>query len=331
MDLNTNLYAQYTPVLPETAVNLDFSYERELRRGVELRVTPYWRRGTNYAVSSQQLFFTLPSGTPVFGPPKTQNAGINESTGVELAVQRDAQFGLSGMLSATYDNTLANYNGDFVPSASSAALAAGHFFHVNYIPPLAATLNLSYNTHTGLHALATVSFESGFRYGVGKRTFVFDANGNPVQVFNTDLAVTPSEAYYFTDPTNRGTMFAPHITASRGTPEGDDPGTLFTPSAALLNLTISQDIGKGPHNFQVGVRGANLLGNYTPALVPANLYYVPQGIGGYGPGSGYNVNQCAPGQTFACEPFRYNQSPYPYEIEPDGPPRLYTFFVSIKY
>jgi hypothetical protein len=331
LDLNTKALQQYSPVLPQSAVNVDFSYERDFGHGVELRLTPYYRMGTNYVVGTRQLLFALPSGTPVYGPLKAINAGINKNTGIELALQRSAQTGLSGLLSATYDNTLANYDGDFNPTVNSAALAAGHFFHITYVAPLTATLNLAYDTPSGWHASTTVSFDSGYRYGVGKKTFVFDPSGKPVQVLNTDLPMTPSQAYYFTDPTNPGTMFAPNITASRGTPEGDDPGTLFTPATALVNLTLAHDLGNGPNNFQVGVRAQNVFGNYTPIGIPPNLYYVPQGFGGYGPGSGYNTNQCAPGQTFACEPFQYNYSVHPYESEPSGPPRVYTFFLSAKY
>jgi len=81
------------------------------------------------------------------------------------------------------------------------------------------------------------------------------------------------------------------------------------------------------------VRVLNLLGNYTPAVVANNPYYVPNGLGGYGPGSGFNTNQCAPGviNAFGCEPFQNNYSPYPYENESSGPPRQWTFFVSMKY
>jgi hypothetical protein len=331
LDLNTQAFQQYSPVLPQTAVNLDFSYERDFGHGVELRLTPYYRRGNNYVVGTRQLLFMLPSGTPVYGPLRTINAGINKNTGIELALQRNAQLGLSGSLAATYDNTVANYDGDFNPTVNSAALAADHFFHVTYVAPLTGTLNLDYSTPTGWHASTTVSFESGYRYGVGKKTFVFDPGGEPVQVLNSDLATTPSQAYYFTDRSNPGTVFAPNITGSRGTPEGDDPGTLFTPAAALVSLTLARDLGNGPNNIQLGVRAQNLFGNYTPAAIPPNLFYVPQGFGGYGPGSGYNVNQCAPGQTFACEPFQYNYSVHPYESEPSGPPRVYTFFISAKY
>jgi hypothetical protein len=331
LDLTTNDFAQYTPVLPQTAVNYDFSFEHDFGHGIQLRITPYYRRGFNYVVGSQPLLFTLPSGTPVFGPSKEENAGINENTGIEFALQRSAEFGLSGLFDMTYDNTLANYDGDFFPSVNAAALEANHFFHVTYVSPLIGTLNLNYNTRGGLHASTTVSYEYGYRYGVGTKRFIFE-NGVPVQVLNTDLAApTPSEAYYFTDPTNPGTVDHPNIVGSRGTPEGPDPGSLFTPATAIVNLTLSHDMGIGPKDMILGLRVENLFGNYTPTRIPANLYYVPQGLGSYGPGSGYNPNQCAPGQTYACEPFMYNQSVYPYENEPSGPPRLYTLFLSAKY
>src|SRR5579872_931216 len=336
MDLATNDFAPYTPVRPQRAINYDFGIEHDFGHGLELRIEPYYRKGTDYVVSSQNLLFTLPSGTPVFGPSKELNAGINENTGVEFALQRQAQYGLSGLLDATYDNTFANYDSDFFPTVDRAALAANHFFHVTYVSPLVATFNLVYNDRGGFHVSTTTYYEYGYSYGVGKKRFVFETNAQgasiPVEVLNTDLAApTTSEAYYFTDPTNPGTIDNPNIVGSRGTPEGDDPGSLRGSAIATLNVSVSHDLGHGPHNMLVGLRIDNLLGNYTFTRIPSNLYYVNNGYGGYGPGSGVNVNACSPGQTFACEPFMYNQSPYPYENEASGPPRQYTFFVSMKY
>jgi hypothetical protein len=333
LDLTTNEFAQYTPVLPQTATNVDFSYEHEFGQGVELRLTPYYRKGNNYVVGNAPLLFVLPGGKAVFGPSKEVNAGINENTGVEFALQRNAQYGFSGLFDVTYDNTLANYDSDFFPTVNAAALAAGHFFHVTYISPISGTFNLVYNTHQGLHASTTVSYVRGYRYGVGKKTFVFDNNGNPVQVLNTDLASSSgvTGAYYVTDPNNPGTPFAPNIVASRGTPEGDDPGSLFGPAIATVNFTLSQDLGKQTHNAEAGIRVQNAFGNYSPTSIPSNPYYAFNGFANFGLPSGVNPNACAPGQTFACEPFSYPYSTGPYEKEQDGPPRLYTFFMSFKY
>src|SRR5579884_4024308 len=256
LDLNTNNFTQYTPLLPPTATSVDFSYEHAFGHAVSLRLTPYYRTGKDYAVVTRQLLFTLPSGTPVFGPARNVSAGMNVNTGIEFALQRTAEFGFSGLLDLTYDNTLANYDFGFFATNNPAALAAQHFFHVTYTPPLQGALNLSYNSRSGLHASTTVAYECCYRYGVGKKTFVFAPNGAPVQVPNTDLASGSGAegAYYVTNPSNPGTVFAPNIVASRGTPEGDDPGTLFGPAIITVNLTLSQQFGKQPDTLEIGVR-----------------------------------------------------------------------------
>jgi hypothetical protein len=333
LDLTTKQFAQYTPVLPQTAVNADFSFEHEFGDGIQLRLTPYYRKGTNYVVGSAPLLFTLRGGTPVFGPSREQNAGINENTGVEFALERNAPFGLSGFAEATYDNTWANYDGDFFPTVNNAAIAANHYFHVTYVAPISGTFNLVYNSQQGFHVSTTVYYESGYRYGVGKKTFVFDNNGNPIQVLNTDLASgSKTTAYYVTNPNNQGTVTAPNIVASRGTPEGDDPGSLFGPPITTVNFTVSHDLGKVFRGAEAGIRLENAFGNYNPSIIPVNPYFAFNGFGNFGLPSGVNNNQCfSPRQSYGCEPFQYNYSTAPYEKEQTGTPRLYTFYVSVKY
>jgi outer membrane receptor protein involved in Fe transport len=345
-DLNTNNFASFTPVVPQRATNYDFSYEHDFGKGLDLKITPYYRKGTDYVVTSSDLLFTLPSGSPVFGPARSVNAGVNSNTGVEFELQKQAQYGFSGFVDATYDNTLANYDSDFFPTVNTAALAANHFFHVTYVAPIVATLVVAYDSRHGFHASIDVPYESGYPYGVGTKTFIFmqcglvpgctgDPNANvPTQVLNTDLAATTSnQAYYFTDPANPGTILSPNIVASRGTNEGPDPGSLRGPQVALFNMSVSQDVGNGPNHVQVGVRALNLFGNYTSTSPHNNPYWVPQGIGGFGPGSGTNFNACPPGvvNQFGCEPFQNPYQPGPYQNEASGQPRLYTFFVSMRY
>jgi hypothetical protein len=330
LDLNTNNFAQYTPLLPQKAVNLEFSYDHDFGRGLEMRVTPYYRKGTDYLVTNQPVLFTLKSGTPVFGAPRNESGGINVNTGVEFTLQRNAPLGISGLLDLTYVNTLANYDYGTLATNNPARLASGQMFHVTYVAPLQGTLNLVYNTRTGLHFATTVLYECCYRYGVGTMTWVFGPNG-PVQVPNTNLASgSASGAYYLTNPSDPGTKLAPHIVASRGTPEGADPGTLFGPAITTVGLTLSQEFRTGANKVEVGIRAVNLIGNYSPYVIPANPYYGFSGIGNYGHPSGVNTNACAPGQTFGCEPFRYNYSPFPYENEPSGQPRVYTFFINFK-
>jgi hypothetical protein len=325
LDLTTNNFAPYTPVKPQRAINYDASWEHDFGNGNELRITPYYRKGTDYVVSSSSFLFTLPiTNQPVFGPPHEYNAGINENTGAELAFDSRREYGVSGSASVTYDNTFANYDSDFFPSVNNAAVAAGHMFHVSYVASITATGNLVWNSRHGLHISATVPYESGYRYGVGKKVYIFQtlANGKtiPTQVLNTDVNNPngASEAYYYTDPT--GTT----IVGSRGTPEGADPGTLKGPALATLNMTISQEFGSGERPFEIGLRGENLLGNYTGALPSNNPWYTNCGFGVSCPGSGTNL-------AAATEPFQYNYGPGPYEAEKNGPPRLYTIFASWKY
>lgn len=336
-DYNSNFFAQYTPVKPQRATNYDLSFTHEFPNNFELRITPYYRKGVDYVVANTPLLFTLPDGTSIFGSPREQNAGVNQNTGVELALQKNATFGLSGTFSFTYDNTLANYNSDFFPSTNNAALALNHFFHVSYVAPVVATLNLAMDTRNGWHFSALMPFESGYRYGVGRKTFVFQPLGpngalRPVEVLNTDLAEISlganqfTSAYYFTDPSNPGTILHPNITGSRGTDDGDDPGTLKGPPRFFLNnVTIAHDVGRGPTGMQIGIRGTNLLGNYTNSVVGGNSRYRNNGLGGFGPTSGTNL------VLPLFEPYQFPRSPNPYENEPTGPARLYTLFVSIKY
>lgn len=336
VDENTNDFQQYTPVRPQRAVNVDASWEHDFGSGLELKVTPYYRKGTDYVVGSADLKLVLSNGTPIFGPTHSTNAGVNENTGAEFELSLDRPRGFSGFIDATYDNTLANYDSDFFPTVNAAALAAHHFFHVSYLAPITGTLNLDYNTPSGFHVSMNMPYESGYRYGVGKEVYVF-ANACdptkpaiPVLVPNTDLARNTcapgsvQDAYYFTDPANPGTVFAPNITGSRGTPDGADPGSLHGYPIATVNLSLAQDIGRGQRYWTVGIRAENLFGNYSPAAPSNNPWYVNNGLGGFGPGSGSNPN-------IGFEPYQYNLSALPYENEPIGAPRLYTFFVSTRY
>jgi carboxypeptidase family protein len=336
IDENTNSFQQYTPVRPQRAVNVDASIEHDFGKGLQLKITPYYRKGTDYVVGSSKLLFTLANGQPIFGPSHLSNAGINENTGAEFDLTLDRPYGVGGFLNFTYDNTLANYDSDFFPSVNSAALAAGHLFHVSYVAPITGTLNLQYNTPHGFHVSMNMPYESGYRYGVGKKVYVFANSCDPTQpaipvlVLNTDLARNTcapgsvQDAYYYTDPANPGTVFAPNITGSRGTPDGDDPGSLHGNPIALVNLSVARDIGRGANYWTVGMRVINVFGNYSPASPGNNPWYVNNGLGGFGPGSGNNPN-------IGFEPYQYNLGTLPYENQPVGTPRVYTFFVSTRY
>ncbi|HEY5095593.1 MAG TPA: TonB-dependent receptor [Candidatus Eremiobacteraceae bacterium] len=336
LDLTTNEFAQYTPVRPQHAINYDASWEHEFGGGTELRITPYYRKGTDYIVGNSPLLTTLASGQPVFGAAREENAGVNENTGVEFALQSQHRLGLSTSLAVTYDNTFANYDSDFFPFVNNAALAANHFFHVSYVAPITATANLVYDSPHGFHISATVPYESGYRYGVGKKVYIFTTNAKgqsvPQLVLNTDLANGYTNAYYYTDPNDPGTEQQPNIIGSRGTPEGDDPGTLHGVANTYLNLSISQDIGPKDRGYQIGLRVENLLGNYNPSSPSNNIWYENCGFGKpCGPNNSLGNPVSGTNLNAGLEPFQYNYGRAPYENEQTGLPREFTVFLSMKY
>jgi hypothetical protein len=336
LDFNTYIQSQYEPTEPQYASDYEASWEHDWGHGWQTKVTPYYRHGQNYIIGSQAIIRTLPTGFPLYGPYTFSNLGVNRSTGVELALQKTQQYGLSGWLNATYDNTMATYNSDYFPGVSYASIALNHFYHVSYAPPITATLGLDLNTKSGFHVWAEVPFESGYWYGVGKKTFIYESFNpdgteaplggpgtiiKPVQVPNTNF-LNGAYGYYTVDPTNPGTYEHPNIIGSKGTAEGDDAGSIEAPARAYVNLTLAQDLGEH-HEYQIGVRIGNLFGNFSPAVPITNPWYHNNGFGGYNPNSGVNGNA-------ALEPFQYNWSPNPYESEPIGPERQFLFFFTTK-
>jgi len=339
-DLNKNNFAQYTPVRPQKATSIDFSWEHDFGNGLQMKISPYYRKGTDYVVASTPLLFTLSDGTSVFGSPRESNAGVNKNTGVEFALDKNNAYGWSGFIHMTYDNTLANYNSDFFPSVNVAAVQLGHFFHVSYLAPVTAQINVNYSARNGWHFIGDFPYESGYHYGVGTHTFILQpANGVsgplvPLEVLNTDLAATAlglnsfTSAYYFTDPTNRGTIVHPNITGSRGTNEGFDPGTLRSPQRMFANITIAHDLGFGAHRMQVGLHVQNLFGNYSNGVVGGNSRYRNNGIGGFASNSGARSGLALPPFN---EPYLFPRSPFPYESEPTGQARQYTLYLNARY
>jgi hypothetical protein len=336
LDFNTYLNSQYEPTEPQYAGDLEMSWEHDYGHGWQTKITPYFRRGTNYVIGSQAIIMTLASGYPLYGPYTWSNLGVIQSTGVELAVQKTVQYGLSGWLNLTYDNTMANYDSDYFPEISFASIALGHFYHVTYAAPITATLGLDLNTRSGFHAILELPYESGYWYGVGKMTFIyanFYPNGQPAPLGGPGTIVKPIEVpntnylngaygYYTVDPSNPGTYEHPNIIGSKGTPEGNDPGSLEAPGRAFFNLTLAQDFGPGKQ-FEIGVRMANLFGNFSAAVPITNPWYHNNGFGATNPNSGVNANA-------AYEPFQYNYAPGPYLFEPIGPERQFLFFFTSK-
>ena len=132
--------------------------------------------------------------------------------------------------------------------------------------------------------------------------------------------------YYYTDPANPGTVTNPNIIGSLGTPEKDDAGSLLGPKILRVNLTIAKDIGP----FTAGLYVQNLTGNYNPGGLRSaysqqqNYFYQNNGFGAYGPNAGKNL---LVGQI----PYQRNALPTIYPVEQLGPPRAFSFYVTMHY
>jgi hypothetical protein len=147
-------------------------------------------------------------------------------------------------------------------------------------------------------------------------------------VLNTDVNNPNggSSAYYYTDST--GTT----IIGSRGTPEGNDPGSLHAPPITTLDMTISQDLGGSSRGYEIGLRAQNLLGNYAPVTPYNNSWYTNCGFGvPCGPNNALGLPVSGTNTAAGLEPFQFNTCPQPYCSDKSGPPREYTFFMSWKY
>lgn len=335
-DFNTYFSSQYQPTEPQYVSDFEFSWEHDWAGGWQTKITPYFRKGTNYVIGSQAIVQTLASGAPLYGPYTYSNLGVNQSTGVEFALQKTARYGWSGWLNATFDNTMANYNSDYFPGVSYASIALNHFYHVSYAAPISGSLGIDLNTKSGFHIWANVPFETGYWYGVGKKVFIYEnfyPDGSeaplggpgtiikPVQVPNTNY-INGAYGYYTVDPDNPGTYEHPNIIGSKGTPEGDDAGSLRAPPRAFVNVTFAQDFGPNKVD-QIGIRFGNLLGNYSMPVPITNAWYHNNGFGAYNPNSGVNGNA-------GLEPFQYNLGPGPYESEAIGPERQIMLYFQVK-
>ena len=243
---------------------------------------------------------------------------------------------MSASLAVTYDNTFANYDSDFFPSVNNAALAANHFFHVTYVAPITDRSTSSTTRRTGSTSSATMPYESGYRYGVGKKVYIFqNVNGAGAGV-RPEHRFGPNglrqDAYYFTDPTNPGTdLQSEHHRVARHAGRATIPGTLKGPQIATVQVEGVARPRTSAAQHAGGCAGAKPFRQLHADAHTSQLVLCSQWARGYGPGSGVNVNACPPGVNFACEPFQYNQSAFPYENESSGPPRLFTFFLSMKY
>jgi hypothetical protein len=304
-----------SPLKGATFTNYDLSYSHQFNNGLAMRVTPFYRRGYDIVEQSADVVGYQPfNGLPIIGPIFESNLGIQKATGVEFDLTKDAPFGVSGQLSATYINQVGNDPpGEYLPSAS---LLLGTLYHSPNLAPFQATLALTYRNHHGLKVTPVISYDRGYPMGAGTLTAAF-VNGLPYELPNTDgLNQNVNGSPEYVDPENPGSLFNPNIVATRGVgEEAALAGGFYSKPRANTNVTVEYSAPGSASTFGVAV--TNLF-NQVYGIPLVNLQYfqpVATGINANTNPSNY------PGEAFPTSPF---------VILPDLQPLTMRFYWQIK-
>jgi hypothetical protein len=323
------LYSEYQavagvpiqPVVPETFTNFDFSYSHQFPSNFAVKVTPFYTRGYDIVDRVANVIAVNPAtNKPILGPAIATNDGIERTTGVEFLLTREAQYGFSGQLAATYLNKLSNVpplsaSEDFFPTIPTASLALGNLYRVGYLSPFQATLAMQYKSRGGLRINPQITYNRGYPYNNGLYAATY-INGVPVNIPLTDVT-GPSVGSYpsqYVDPANPGTVFKPNVAATLGTPETRDTGGLLSNARFMTNLTVEFSPPNSRSTF--GVQILNLF-NQLYANPTLNTALQPVATGILGPQSGklpsyaYPYASTSSGAYVAATPYsQYGNLPY---------------------
>ncbi len=342
---NAVLGTPIQPSKPTTYNNYEVSYTHQFPHAVSLKLTPFYRKSYDATAltASQIVKNGVPQvdqfGAPVLGPSVTTNLGKSQISGVEFFMTKEAAYGLSGSLSLTYQNEFSNVvptsaNEDFFPSIPPDSLALGKLYRVGFLSPFVGTLALNYKTHNGWRINPTIFYNHGYPIGVGTLT-AGNVNGKSVNLPNTNVT-NPSQlggttgAYAFVDPQNPGTLFNPNIAATRGTPNGVDPGGLLSKARFQpIQLAIEYSSPNRPKNT-VGALITNLFNNYysDPVL---NSRFQPVATGLGAPYSGYTSLAAVPGSYPGLYNYTNRQGNLPYLLTASRAPRTVQFYYQIGF
>jgi hypothetical protein len=271
---NTRAGAPVVALAPERGDSYDLSFERGGGAN-RLRFTLFSKDERDRIDTIPTNFRnTITSGSNpgvVFGVP--QNVGALLVNGAELALERGP---LS--LAATYVHARSSSASQFgLNDLNAPAIAANHLFPAGYVPDLSAVA--SYRFRAGRVTIApSLSYETGYPYGNGRKAWIYDANGKPAQVLN-DNHVNPGNSYYFLrDPSLVYDPATNPIVGSLGTPEGDDPNTLRSTPLLLASLHLEAPLSR---HVTLALDVANLFGTATPTQRQGNPYLIgPPGYTG---------------------------------------------------
>lgn len=269
--------APFVALAPESGDTYAISLERG-SAGNRMRLTAFSKDERNRIdVIPTNFRNSVTSGSnpaTAFGVP--QNVGALLANGLEFSAER-------GPLSigATYVRARSSSASQFgLNDLNAPAIAANHLFPAGYVPDFSAVA--TYRFKAGRVTIApTLSYQTGYPYGNGRKVWTYGPNGVPVQVLN-DNHVDPGFSYYFLrDP---GVAYDPvtnPIIGTLGTPEGDDPNTLRTTPQLLASLHVEAPLSR---RVTLLLDVANLFANASPTQYLGNPYSIgPPGYTGGNP------------------------------------------------
>ena len=303
------------PMRGATFSNYDLSFSHQFNGGVAARLTPFYRRGYDIVEQSADIVGYQPfSGLPIVGPIFESNLGIQKATGVEFDLTKDALFGLSGQISATYINQIGNDPpGQYLPSAS---LLLGTLYHSPNLAPLQASIALTEQTRRGWKINQVTTIDNGYPMGAG----IFEAafvNGLPYELPNTDaLNQNVNSSPEYVDPEDPGSLFNPNILGTRGvTVEKALAGGFYSHPRSNTNVVIEYTAPNSPSTYGLAI--TNVF-NQVYGVPLVNIQYaqpVATGLNGNGNPKGY------PPEAFPTSPF---------VILPDLQPLTMRFYWQVK-
>jgi hypothetical protein len=336
-----------TPLKPVTYNNFDFSYSHLFPHQVSVKVTPFYNKSFNQIASTAQQIVKngVPladiNGNPILGPAVNSNLGKSQIMGTEFLLTKEAAYGLSGSLSLTYQNEFSNVvptspSEDFFPSIPPASLQLGNLYRVGFLSPFVGALTFQERTRSGWRINPVIYYNRGYPITPGLITANF-VNGTPFNLPNTNITNSTqlgaaAGADRYVDPRNPGSMFAPNIAATRGTPDANSAGGVLTAARFTpVNLTVEYQSPRNPRAGTIGAQMFNVF-NQIYGLPGLNTRYQPIATGIGGPYSGYSssANQVQPTFYGITNNLPFRGGNRAYLLTPNAIPRTVQFYYQLN-
>jgi hypothetical protein len=295
--------------LPAIYNNYDFSYNHLFSNGMGMRITPFYKEGTDLPT-----FFLL---NPVLGIFAVSNQGLNKTTGAEFDLTTPQRaVGISGFFAATYQNVLSTTAPfttaeNAVPLVSSASLALHDLYRAGYVSPASFRIGGTDQYKSGFSISPQIETNIGYPYSIGNMIAAEIGPGVYANIPQVDfgpgitggnaslIGGSPGAAvatnYY--DPSDPGSSSHPNIDATRGTPGTSANGGYLSHWNMNAAVTLQYKWGRST----IGIQFLNLFGNAYNGTVPSiNPWYQPVANGKSGPQTGSESCVSQTGSARGC-------------------------------